>query len=500
VDAQWVGNGLLNAGAAVAASVTVEPATISFGVLNNATFPIAKTLTVSNVGKSSVTLAASVSCCLVNANAGSLTKATLSLSQSSITLAAGASTTLTVTLSGSAPPASEYSGAVLLTNSSSTVRIPFQLLESDGVAYNAYALSYGGEGPPGGDIGPAIVQVTDQYGIAVPNYAVTYSIGRRGAFTLQSVSGEPSCTSSALQATCNTDQFGFSYAEVIAGNTPNSAGNPYEISGTVAGNPLAGGINIQVAPNVTGVADAAGGVKTIAPGSYIAIYGTGLANYTDANGTVVNYYATPNTEATDPVTANGAVLPLQIDFVTVSFDVPSAGISVPGHLTYSSPTQVNVQVPWELQGQTSAQMKVTLDGDLIGNVVTIPLSNASPTLFTYNNIAIGTDTSTFSLLSASNPAKRGSTIVLYANGLGPVNNQPASGNPAGSSPLATLVTLPTVTIGGQSAVVSYAGLVPSLPGLYQLNVVVPSGIATGTQNITVTAGGVTSPTSTLPIQ
>jgi uncharacterized protein (TIGR03437 family) len=160
---------------------------------------------------------------------------------------------------------------------------------------------------------------------------------------------------------------------------------------------------------------------------------------------------------------------------------------------------VNIQVPWELQGQTSAQMKVTLNGDLIGNVVTVSLANAAPSMFTYNNIAIGTDTNTYGLITATNPAKRGQVIVLYANGLGPVNNQPASGDPASVSPLSTLVSLPAVTIGGQNAAVAYGGLVPSLPGLYQLNVTVPSGISAGTASITISAGGVVSPASTLPV-
>jgi len=95
---------------------------------------------------------------------------------------------------------------------------------------------------------------------------------------------------------------------------------------------------------------------------------------------------------------------------------------------------------------------------------------------------------------------RGQIIVLYANGLGPVNNQPNSGDPAGSSPPASCKTLPTVTIGGQNAQVAYGGLVPSLPGLYQLNVTVPANITAGTQTITVSAGGVTSASTTLPVQ
>ena len=89
-----------------------------------------------------------------------------------------------------------------------------------------------------------------------------------------------------------------------------------------------------------------------------------------------------------PPTALTAFCRLHIDFVSVTFDVPSAGISVPAHVVYVSPIQVNIQVPWELQGQSSAQMKVVLDGDLFGNVVTVPIANYAPQFFTYgSNIA-----------------------------------------------------------------------------------------------------------------
>jgi uncharacterized protein (TIGR03437 family) len=275
------------------------------------------------------------------------------------------------------------------------------------------------------------------------------------------------------------------------------------ISTTIAGNAIQGGVNIQAPPNVTGVADAASGLTTIAPGSYVAIYGTGLSNYTDGNSTVYNGNSTPTTEATDPVIANGAVLPLHIDFVTVSFDVPSAGISVPAHIVYVSPTQVNVQVPWELQGQTSAQMKVTLDGDLIGNVVTVPLANASPAFFSYtsgsSSIAIGTDPKG-NLIGPNNPAARGQVITLYANGLGPVANQPASGDPVGASPLPRTTNAATVSIGGQNVTPLYTGLVPTLPGLYQIDVSVPTGISTGSQSITLSINGQSTPMLTLPVQ
>jgi len=506
VDAQSIGAGLVNAGAAVGASVTAEPSTISFGILNGVKLPLTQNITVANIGSSSVTLSASVSCCTVNAVAGTLSNATLAVSQPNITLAAGASATLTVTLAGSTPAASEYSGAIVLQQGTTVVsRIPFLMIVGDGVPSNVGVVTIGGEGAPGADLGYSYVRVTDQYGVPVVNSPVTFSISPVGGVALQSVSGEPACTSTTASATCNTDQFGFAYGEIIAGSAPGQV----SVSTTVAGNPVSGTVNIQIPPNATGVSDAAAGLTTVAPGSYIAIYGTGLSNpnlFGLNTGTVNGIAFNPNpasnapsTEPTDPVIANGAVLPLQIDFVTVSFDVPSAGIGVPGHIVYVSPTQVNVQVPWELQGQTSAQMKVSIDGDLFGNVYNVPLANSAPAFFSVSGVAIGTDLSG-NLLTATNAAKRGNVVVMYANGLGPVMNQPASGDPAGVNPLSGTTTTPVVTIGGQSAKVGFSGLVPGLPGLYQLNVTVPAGIATGSQNITVAIGGATSPNLTLPIQ
>ena len=55
--------------------------------------------------------------------------------------------------------------------------------------------------------------------------------------------------------------------------------------------------------------------------------------------------------------------------------------SFPGRFVFVSPGQINVQVPWELQGYTSAQVKVTIDGFIFGNVVTVPVADATPAFF-----------------------------------------------------------------------------------------------------------------------
>jgi uncharacterized protein (TIGR03437 family) len=161
--------------------------------------------------------------------------------------------------------------------------------------------------------------------------------------------------------------------------------------------------------------------------------------------------------------------------------------------------QVNLQVPWELQGQTSAQVKVTLYQYSYGNVVTVPLADYAPALFEGGGSVAARDANNVQILPG-HPAVRGQAISLYANGLGPVTNQPVSGDAAPSSPLAETKSRPVVTIGGQPAAVSFSGLAPTFPGLYQINVTVPSNVTPGNAAVTVAIAGKTSPAGTLPVQ
>jgi minor extracellular serine protease Vpr len=200
-----------------------------------------------------------------------------------------------------------------------------------------------------------------------------------------------------------------------------------------------------------------------------------------------------------PDYAETAILPLAIDRVYVSFDVPSAGLSVPGHLTYVSPTQIKVQVPWELQGQSSVQVKVSISYSN-GNVVTVPVADYAPALFEGSSGMVAAIDAAYNAINSGNPARRGQVIELFANGLGPVTNQPASGDPAASSLLAVTKSVPTVTIGGQPAAVQFSGLAPGSAGLYQVNVTVPDGLRPGVQPVNLTIAGRTSKTLGVPVQ
>jgi len=75
------------------------------------------------------------------------------------------------------------------------------------------------------------------------------------------------------------------------------------------------------------------------------------------------------------------------------------------------------------------------------------------------------------------------------------------GSAAPSSPAAKTTAPITVTIGGNTAPVTFSGLVPGYAGLYQVNVTVPGGIAPAADvPLVITAGSASSPAVTLAIQ
>jgi uncharacterized protein (TIGR03437 family) len=207
----------------------------------------------------------------------------------------------------------------------------------------------------------------------------------------------------------------------------------------------------------------------VAPGSIVSIFGTGLS---DANQT-----------------ASG--VPLANALGTTSLTL--GGVPMP--LFHAFPLQVDAQVPWELAGQTQAQLTVVTD-DLAGNTVTVPLAQFSPGL--YAGILIN---GSATLVTPAAPAARGDYINLFATGLGPVTDQPATGAPAPAGPLAQTTATVTVTIGGVPAQVPFAGLAPGFVGLYQVNAQVPANAPVGDAvTVALSVGGVASNQVTMAIQ
>lgn len=79
----------------------------------------------------------------------------------------------------------------------------------------------------------------------------------------------------------------------------------------------------------------------------------------------------------------------------------------------------------------------------------------------------------------------GDVVELFGVGFGPTNPPVAAGQPfTGAAPTVSPVT---VTIGGIQAKVLFSGI--SAAGLYQINLVIPDGLASGDQPLQASVGG-----------
>ena len=81
------------------------------------------------------------------------------------------------------------------------------------------------------------------------------------------------------------------------------------------------------------------------------------------------------------------------------------------------------------------------------------------------------------------PASAGEAIEIYGLGLGVTDPAVEAGVASPSSPPARAVQTPRLQIGGLDAVITFAGLAPGFAGLYQVNAVVPAGLAPGMQDL-----------------
>ncbi len=148
---------------------------------------------------------------------------------------------------------------------------------------------------------------------------------------------------------------------------------------------------------------------------------------------------------------------------------------------YASTGQINFLVPQNVVPGSTAELVIA---NVAGRseIVRAPVQEVQPGIFFdpptgYGAITLAGTGQVTQVL----PARRGEVVEIYATGLG--------GTSATSGGLQATRVMPTVTIGGSTAEVLFSGLAPGFPGLYQVNARIPAGIGTGTQVVTMTAGG-----------
>ena len=196
----------------------------------------------------------------------------------------------------------------------------------------------------------------------------------------------------------------------------------------------------------------------IAPGEIVALFGSGLA----AGTATASALPLPTTLGNVQVKINGQLAPLY----------------------YVTPTQIAVLVPQAITPASNifnATVQVFNNGTA-SNAVTVYTNYTSPGVFSSGRNGVGAaaaQLSNYTLISSSNPAKVGSTILLYASGLGSVSPPVADGAAAPSNPPATSQDQDQVFIGGTGADIVFNGLTPTLAGLYQLNATLGAGTPTG---------------------
>ena len=215
---------------------------------------------------------------------------------------------------------------------------------------------------------------------------------------------------------------------------------------------------LGASPNMTisAIGGTAPGQTGFAPGMVLSIYGTNLAGTTLATTAVSGVF--PFTAASVMVTVNGFAAPV----------------------LYVSPTQINVQIPFEA-GAGPAVLGVNNNGEAAG--IQFQLSPSAPAIY---------DDGSGNL--AGNPSiVAGGIATLYLNGAGEVNPLLLTGNVTPTSTTVSPVLPLTVTIGGVPALLQFAGLSPGTLGTTQVNFYIPANAKAGPQAVVVTINGVASP-------
>jgi uncharacterized protein (TIGR03118 family) len=235
--------------------------------------------------------------------------------------------------------------------------------------------------------------------------------------------------------------------------------------------------SIQAAPSftTTGIQNGASFLSgPIAANEWVSIIGSGLSA----------------TSASWQVT--GSQLPTTLNGVTVTVNGEAAPVSFVGN------SQINFLVPADIQ-PGSAQVQVK-GASLSSPVITVNSQQMAPGFF-----IIGTNATTgakyiaathadgsligpAATIKGATPAKPGETIVLWGAGFGPASSTIPNGQVV-STPI-TLPVKPLIIIDGSVANVIYAGLTAT--GLYQINVVVPTTVASADDLIVALIGNTES--------
>lgn len=201
---------------------------------------------------------------------------------------------------------------------------------------------------------------------------------------------------------------------------------------------------VQETPEIAALVDSASqlAISNFAPGQFLTIYGRALSS--------------------------GSTPP------RVLFD------GIPAPVVYAASGQLNVQVPFEVEGRSSVAVRVE-DAGRQSLVRIVGIARFAPALFTLDSSGRGAAAALnedYRVNSPASPARRGQYLMLYGTGGGTTEPVSATGSVANA---ARALRAPVfVTLGGRRLPAVYAGTSPgSLSGLLQVNVLIPPDLTPG---------------------
>ena len=288
----------------------------------------------------------------------------------------------------------------------------------------------------------------------------------------------------------NPNTFDYTYRDVYTANADGSYDDPYHHYvftangamgvglGTGTNNSLLGFNVVLQAPNFAaiggpGVHINPDGIRnngsfspftaSVSPGELVAIYGSNLASTTQT-------------------LPNNIQLPFSLDGVQVMVNGRAAPV------IFVSPGQIDAVVPFgTIEAIASFQV---INNGVSSNVVSNFVGSTSPGIF-QNTIAPGIAYGAVlhpdysQVLPAAQtsppggPAHVGEYIQIWLTGLGAVNPSIADGTPGPVTPLSLTTNSLAAYVNGIPATIAYNGLAPDLNGFYQVNIQIPTGVATG---------------------
>lgn len=344
--------------------------------------------------------------------------------------------------------------------------------------------------PPTLSASPSTINFSYQIGSTVSTTAQSVQVSSTGANVPFTATFTPTTGGAFVTVTPTSGTTPATVSLVLnAADVATLSAGSYSGTLTISSSAVQGGnqtvtVNLTVTagptPVVTAITNAASMQPgPMAPGEIITIFGTNIGPASPASGTGFQ----PTAAGTVPTTLAGTT-------VTIN--------NVQAPLIFVSPNQINAIAPYQLSGQSTANVSVTINGATSASFQAQVVATA-PAIFSLAESGSGQGAilnQNGSVNGSSNPAARGSIIQIFGTGEGQLVPAQQTGCFTGSTlPLPAPVATPiTVTIGGQPATpITYAGEAPTLVcGVIQINATVPANIATGNQPVVLTIGNNTN--------